>query len=49
MNDDLGHITRAIADSTATISGNLAGIARATENAAKSTGKVKALTRTLVT
>ncbi|QCO18231.1 PAS domain S-box protein (plasmid) [Azospirillum brasilense] len=35
------------ADAITTISGNMAGIARATEEAAESTGKVKALSRTL--
>ncbi|TWA85451.1 methyl-accepting chemotaxis sensory transducer with Pas/Pac sensor [Azospirillum brasilense] len=44
---DISAHMQATADAIATISGNMAGIARATEDAAQSTGKVKALSRTL--
>ncbi|MFC5359164.1 methyl-accepting chemotaxis protein [Azospirillum himalayense] len=46
VRDISAHMQRT-ADAITTISGNMAGIARATEDAAESTGKVKALSRTL--
>ena len=44
---DISAHMQVTADAIATISGNMAGIAHATEDAAQSTGKVKALSRTL--